>query len=237
MRRCLALAALVASAAAHADHPLITEDTGVLGAGVWQIELHGERVRDGGARRTHLGATLGRGVTERLDLQLDLPYERLEHESGLQDVSLATKWRFFQRGGTSAMLKPELSLPTGREQDGLGAGRVGWSAGAALAQQWRSFELIGHLRYTANRNRVGEREALRHASAALVWSAAERLRLVLDYARDTSPDPARSAPERTLVLGALFALSDTAELGIGQAQGRSASAEDRSLRAGVKLRW
>jgi hypothetical protein len=227
----------MACGAAHADHPLITEDTEVLGAGRWQLELHGQRADDRDAVRKHASATLARGLSERLDLQLDLPWGELGHESGIEDVSLAAKWRFYERGGFSAMFKPELTWPTGREEAGLGAGRTGWNAGVAAAQQWRSFELIAHAGYTAHRNRVGEREALRHASLALLWSATQRLRLLLDYGRETSPDAADREPARSLVYGALYALSDDADLGLGYEQGRSAPADDRVLRAGVKLRW
>lgn len=235
--RRLVLVALLATGVAYADEPLITENTGVLRAGEWQLELHGERARDEDMRRTHVGATLGRGITERLEAQVDLPYARVEDESGIADASLAAKWRFYERGGVSAAFKPELFLPTGREEDGLGAGKAGWAAGLAAAQEWRAFELIAHLRYTANRNRVGEREALRHASLALLWSATERLRLLLDYGRETSPDPGEAAVARVLVYGLLYALSDDVDLGIGYEQGRSAPAEDRVLRAGLKLRW
>jgi hypothetical protein len=235
--RGLAFLALAAAGLAHADEPLLTEDTGVVRPGEWQLELHGEHARDPGVRREHLGATFARGLVERLEVQLDVPYARLNGESGLADASLAAKWRFYERGGFSAAFKPELFLPTGRERDGLGAGEAGWAAGVAAAREWRAFELIAHLRYTANRNRVGEREALRHASMALLWSATERLRLVADYGRETSADPADSALARSLVVGALYALSENADFGVGYQQGRSSPAEDRVLRAGVKLRW
>lgn len=209
----------------------------MLGAGRSQLELHGQRAHDGRSTHTHASATFGHGVAERLDLQADLPTERTDEGSGLGDVSLAAKWRFYERGGFSAVFKPELSLPTGRDEDGLGAGKAGWKAGLAAAQEWRSLEVIAHARYTANRNRVGEREALRHASLALLWSATERLKLVLDYGRETSPDRADDGPARSRVYGMLYALTPDADLGLGYEQGRSASAEDRVLRAGVKLRW
>lgn len=247
--RLLAALLLLGAQAARADHPLVTEDTGVLGAGRWQLELHGQETHDRSAglrlRDTHASATLARGVTDRLDLQIDLPCGQIEHEdaarhvteSGVEDVSAAAKWRFYERGGFSTVFKPELRLPTGRDDAGLGTGRVGWAAGLAAAYEWRRLQLIGHGRYTANRNRVGEREALRHASLALLWSASERLRLVLDYGRDTNPDRAELTPARELVYGALYALSNDVDFGLGYVQGRSEPAADRSVRAGIKVRW
>jgi hypothetical protein len=250
MRRLgLALLWLLPWGNAQADHPLITEDTGVLGAGRSQLELHGSRgvdTVDGETERiTHFSATLSRGITDRVDLQLDLPWLQVEREepertvthAGADDVALGAKWRFYERGGFSAAFKPALMLPTGRYRAGIGNGKAGWIAGVAVAEQWRSLQLIGHLRYTANRNRVGDREWLRHESLALLWSATPRAQLVLDYGRETSPDPAQRDAVRVLVYGLLYALSDDADFGIGYEQGRSAPAEDHVWRAGVKLRW
>jgi hypothetical protein len=62
-----------------ASHPLMTEDTGVLGAARWQVELHGERSRDreAGARTRGADASgvLSYGMyaaTDKLKLALDV---------------------------------------------------------------------------------------------------------------------------------------------------------------------
>ena len=111
-----------------ASHPLLTEDTGVPGRGVYEFELHGERVRAPGVRGIEAVAKLGHGLAETLDVEVELPYTRVvadgSETAGRGDVGLGAKWRFYDNGAFSAALKPELLLPTGRDELGLGAGRA-----------------------------------------------------------------------------------------------------------------
>ena len=233
--------AFVLSVPAWASHPLLTEDTGVLGKGTWEFELHGERARDSEAgvtrRRSDVAAKLGYGVLETLNVELELPYVRETTAQGRGDASLSLKWRFHEKEGFSLAFKPDLLLPTGRDEVGLGAGRVRWAANLAASYERGKLELLGHLGYTHNRNRIGERSSLWHASAALLYSLTEKLKLLADYGRDSSPDPAGGAPSRELVLGATYAISERIDLGLGVKKGLNDAADDRTVRAGIKVRW
>jgi hypothetical protein len=230
---------------AWASHPLITEDTGVLGAGVWQLEVHGEHARDHEAgittRTLDASAVLSYGVTARADLQLELPYQREEAGSqtvkGRGDTALSLKWRFFEGDGLSLVLKPDLYLPTGRDELGLGAGRTRWALNAVAGYVFGQVELLAHAGYLDNRNTLGERESLRHASIAALYSATDKLKLALDLGRDTNPDPATRASLREMVLGLMYALSEDIDLGLGAKWGLSDAADDRALLAGIKLRF
>lgn len=234
------LLALLGAVSAWADHPMLTEDTEVLDAGVWEVELHGERSRErqGGVttRGTDVTARLARGIVENLHWHVELPYLREtalgEIAKGRGDATLGLKWRFHDKDSFSLAFKPDLLLPTGRDEAGLGAGRVRWAANALAA-----LELIGHLGYTHNRNRIGERVELWHVSAALRWAATEKLKLVADLGRDSNPDPAARTAGRDLVYGLMYALRGNVDLGIGLKKGLNDEADDRALRAGVKLRW
>src|SRR5262245_6466438 len=67
------------SVPAQASHPLLTDDTNVLGKGVWEFEVHGESAhRDGPGRteKTEVLAKLGYGVGSTLDVEVELPYVR-----------------------------------------------------------------------------------------------------------------------------------------------------------------
>ena len=94
------LAVLVA-VPAWASHPLISEDTGTLGKGKWELERHGERARDRESdvttHSTEAILKLGRGVAENLDVEVELRYLRESAEDamvkGAGDASLAAKWR------------------------------------------------------------------------------------------------------------------------------------------------
>ena len=217
--RCSALAAFFLSAAtsALASHPLITEDTGVLGAGRFQVELHGERVRDEGRRTSHGALVFSYGVSDEADFQLELP-------EGDDPAAVSVKWRFLERDAVRLVLKPDV------HEDG------GWAANFVAGYEIGRVELLAHAGYLRNRT-AGERRSLTHASAAAVLAATRRLKLVLDFSRDTNPDPDSRTPLREVVYGLTYELSRHAELGLGLKRGRSEPADDRALLAGVKLRF
>lgn len=216
---------LSAPAAALASHPLLTEDTGVLGRGVWQLELHGERAREAGAYSSEFSPVLSFGITDQADLQLEQPYARAAGETERQDAVLSLKWRFWEREALSMVLKPDL-------YEG-GSWRLNFVAGYRLA----AVELLAHAGYLRNRGEPQERRAQRHASLAALYSASEKLRLALDLARDTNPDPASRQSVREAVLGLLYAPSESVDLGLGLKRGLSDAADDRALLAGIKIRW
>jgi len=241
----LPLAALLLSVPARAGHPLLTDDTNVLGKGTWEFELHGERARrdgsDGAEETTEVLAKLGYGVTPTLDIEVELPYVREVVDgavtSGRADAAVAAKWRFYEgENGFSMALKPGVLLPTGRDEIGLGAGRARWGASLLAAYELATIELLGHVAYVHNRNDIGERVELWHLSAALRWAASDRLKLVVDLARESNPDPA-APPAREVVYGLTYALRADVDLGIGLKYGLNDAADDRGVRAGIKLRW
>jgi hypothetical protein len=65
----------------------------------------------------------------------------------------------------------------------------------------------------------------------------ERLRLVLDVSRDTSPDPESRTPIRHAAFGLTYALTREADLGLGVRRSYGAADERRALPFGVKPRW
>ena len=157
--RSLLLAGLLAPLAASADHPLITEDTDTLGAGVWQLEVHGEAIR---RERDEYAAVLSYGIAESADLQLEAP-----REGG---GTLSLKWRFHEAGPLSLVLKPDLT-------------DSGWGVNFAAGIRQGALEWLGHLGYARE-----DSESSRHASLAFLWSMTDALKLALDIARDTNPD-------------------------------------------------
>jgi hypothetical protein len=71
----------------------------------------------------------------------------------------------------------------------------------------------------------------------VLYSLTEKLRLLADYGQDSAPDPKAGSHGREFVVGATYALSGRADLGLGLKKGLNDPADDRALRAGVKLRW
>jgi hypothetical protein len=223
--------------AAYANHPLVSEDTDVLGRGKSQVEVHGERTRDGAERESQLAVQLSRGITDSADLQLDLPYVWQDDSSGAGDAVLALKWRVFESGPLSFLVKPDLYLPTGKEAPGFGNGRLRWGANFVAGYEVGRAQLLGHFQYTDNRNDFGERRSLRHWSSALLFKATPAVKLLANYVLETAPDPEAGSRERTLVLGATYAWSDDVDVGLAMQKGLSEPAPDRGVRAGIKVRW
>lgn len=232
---------LLAAGAAHANHPMFTEDTQVLGKDRNQVELHGVRAKDGATRRDEGSVTLSRGVHETADLQLEVPYIRLRsddaRESGVGDTTVSLKWRVYESGPFALLVRPDVIFPTGDDARGLGAGRTRWGLNGAASYEIGAVEVIGHLGYLDNRNTLGERRALRHASIAALWSPVHAVTLLVDYARDTNPDPGDERASREVVFGLMYAWSKDVDIGVGLQRGLSEPADDRALRAGLKVRW
>jgi hypothetical protein len=246
MRLLLIMACLLAADGARANHPMFTDDTEVLDRGVWQLELHGERSRherNGLTTRSTLASiALSYGVAKDLEIQIEQPYVRFTESDGdteseikgRTDVLLELKWNFYERDGFGLLLKPVLSLPTG--SDAIGGDYARFGLELAAAKELGELELLGQLIYASNRNDEGNRESLWRVSGALLWSATERLRLFVDAARTTHPRPEEVAV-REWAFGFLYDVSSSLDFGLGISQGLSESADDRGLRAGLRLRW
>lgn len=235
----LALASLAfAATGAQAAHPLVTEDTGTVGAGRWQLELFGEagEARGTRARLDRDDAVLSYGLAPNLDLQAGAPWIR-EQASGMGDATLALKWRFLERGPLSLALKPGVTLPTGDEREGLGAGKAGWGSQfvTSYVQGPATFHL--HVGYLRHRNTLGERESLTHFSGAVELRTGPRLRVVADVARNTNPDPAQSGSERYVVFGVIWSVTRDFDLDAGVKWGRGSAALDEAILLGLAVRW
>lgn len=239
MRRYVCLLGVVA-APVFAAHPLITEDTGTQGKGGWQVELNGERTKDTVEGETSRGkqgnAVLSYGFIDKADLQIGAPYQDNGVEKGEGDTAIDVKWRFWESGPLSLGLKPGITLPTGNEDRGLGAGRVTWGSLAIVSYDVEGASLHSHAGYRYNNNVLGLRKSLWHFSGALWWKATEALKVVFDLSYDTNPDPATDTLVRQIVFGAIYSVTKDLDLDIGYRRGND-PAIDHALMAGVTLRW
>jgi hypothetical protein len=237
--RLLALAAgTLAATHLHAAHPLITEDTGTVGAGRWQLELFGEagNAAGTGARLDRDDAVLSYGLARNLDLQAGLPWIH-ERTSGAGDARLDLKWRFLERGDLSLALKPGVSFPTGNDQAGRGAGRAGWGSQFVASYDYAPAAFHLHLGYQRHRNEIGERESLTHVSGAVELRAAPGLRVVADVARDTNPDPAQSRAERYVVFGVIWSVTRDFDVDVGVKRGSGSAELREAILVGLAARW
>ena len=234
----------LASFAAQAVHPLITEDTGTQGRGGWQLEVNTEKTRDqrDGAtiRNFQPAATLSYGALDNVDLQITPAYVRQQSDGvsvgGKLDTALDAKWRFYDDGSLSFGLKPGITLPTGHDEEGRGAGHTTWGSLAIVSFEREGWAIHSHAGYRHNHNTRGERKSLWHISAALWVKPTQALKLVVDQSYDTNPDPSSNTTVRQTVLGIIYSITQQFDVDAGLRRGNE-PAIDRALMLGVTLRW
>jgi len=234
--------------AAHAAHPLLTEDTGTQGKGNFQLELTGERGREstdaGTLRAEQPAAVITYGLAETADLQIGTSYLRLTlengiaqtREAGLSDVTVDVKWRFLERGPLSLALKPGIIVPVGSEARGLGRGNFAGGSLLVLSYEPGPIAFHSHLGYLYN-DIVGERRSLWHVSGAVTWQATEQLKLVADVAYDTNPLEWGANGVFRTVVGAIYSPVKNIDLDFGVKRGHQKPALGVSLLFGLTLRW
>ena len=201
MRLCRFAAALVVSlclaAPALATHPLVTDDTGTQGTGAVLVESSFNYLKDNGFRSTVVPLTLTAGISETMDVAVELPYLWLrpsaatgQPQNGFSDVLFKFKHRFYEQGEDKG--GPEeaerslayvlgFSQPTGREDLGLGAGRPRWSARLLGSTALDPVEIIANLGYDS------EGKALRRGN--VVFDYAVSLSVAVEYERTEPWEP------------------------------------------------
>lgn len=138
-----------------AYRPFATEDAGVAGAGVAQLEMSWDYLDwDGGRENMPLLVPVY-GVTRRLELSAEIPYMLHEHEggermSGIGDINLVGKFLVLEEktGRPSLVLKSAVKTKSGDEVKGLGSGDMDYNITAAASKALGAVTLHGMFGYT-----------------------------------------------------------------------------------------
>ncbi len=244
---------LVLATTAMAGHPLVTDDTGTQGKGSGQVEL-GLSVfwdKDKADEWTLLksqggeaAASLAVGLTDTLDLVVGVPYAwfkmnenafLLEHEDGLSDIAFDVKWRFFEKDDWSLALKPGLSVPSGDEDKGLGAGRAGYRLFFLGTKEFEPFAVHANLGYISNENKFGERLDLWHASIACEFEVLSGLKLMANLGAERNPDPGSNNHPAFALGGISYAISERIALDAGVKYGLTSTEDDWTALTGLSM--
>lgn len=247
MRRlCESFLFAAAAGTAHAAPPLITEDTGTQGRGVYQLEFTVEMPRETryGASYdgTEVSAVLNYGLAESIDLQLVVPYLRVTEESaagrtvaeGALDARLNVKWRFYEKDALSFAVMPGILIPTGKK--GLSTERVNLGAWLIASYEPGPIGVHADLGYRYLDNVLGLREHLYHASASLHYLCHGTLKFVADTSVENTLDPGPTDSVRYSTLGVIWSVAPGVGIGCGIKYGLSELAIDRTYLCGVGWR-
>ena len=237
------------SGVSYAAIPLITDDTGTQGRGNFQLEIFGEYGHDREGiittKTSDLSATLTYGIIETVDIVLGIPYqawssddsEFLAKWSGIADLSLEAKWRFYEKQGLSLALKPGFTIPTGDAEKGLGAGRPTYHLFFIATKQMKPWEFDMNVGYLYNENTAGERKNIWSASLDAQVEVVRDLKVALDVGVATNPDSSSNTPPAYILGGLIWSIRENLDIGLGVKGGLTKPETDISVRGGITLRF
>ncbi len=148
---------MVCSGVSHAYRPFITEDAGVAGKGVFQLEGSWDYLdlRDGQHEHALLFVPIA-GVSDRIEVSLEIPY--LFHNfsdsdgsvSGIGDVNAVVKGLVIEEQAMipAFALRGSIKTNTGDASEGLGSGDIDLSFAAAASKALGDFILHAMFGYT-----------------------------------------------------------------------------------------
>jgi hypothetical protein len=242
-----------------AAHPLITDDTGTQGKGKFLFELNGqtgyEAERSGAEtgnnvtakeRETELKSALTYGVIDNVDVILTLPYQWKKTEagnvtasdvSGIADISVEVKWRFFEKDGLSFAVKPGIKLPAGDKDKDLGTGRATGTLYLITTKDIDPWAFHLNLGYKRNENTVDEREDIWHASLASEFKIMKNLKLVANIGAERNTDKASDTNPAFLLGGFIYSIRENMDIDFGVKGGLNKAEADITYLAGMALRF
>lgn len=240
--------ALLFAGSAQAAHPLITDDAGTMGTGNTLVEFNGQYDHndyEGVKDKTHeLEVALTYGLTETVDFVVAVPYtswssrseeEGKTSEDGFGDTSMEFKWRFYEQEGLSLAVKPGMSLPTGDDDESLGAGKATYQlffVGTQEVEAWAFHLNLGNIR---SNNTADERENIWHASVASDFALTKNLHLVANIGTERNPTKGEDTHPAFILGGLVYSLTDYCDIDFGVKAGLNHAEPDYSLLAGVAL--
>jgi hypothetical protein len=237
-------------AVAWASHPLITDDAGTQGKGNFQLEVNGQYDHDKESGITTKGgqaaAGLTYGITDIIDIAVGAPYLWIKEESdlvdssesGLGDANLDIKVRFFERDGLSFAVKPGLTFPTGDDDKGLGAGKVGYHLYLIGTKETGPWTFIANLGYIRNETDADiDEKNIWHASVAGIYTLNEQWKIAADLVAERNTDKDGDNDPISAVAGVIYSPTKNIDLDLGVKRGITSSATDWSLLAGATFKF
>ena len=242
-----------------AAHPLVTDDTGTQGKGKFQLEVNSEftyeKETEAGVTKketgTQVATALSYGVTDNVDVVLGMPNQWKKSSedsavtsdaSGVSDMSIEVKWRFFDKEGLSFDLKPGITLPTGDENKGLGSGRTSYSLTIITTKKIEPWAFHLNLKDTVNEYKLradkdSKRRDIWHISLASEVEIIKDLRVVGNVGVERNQDKTKRTHPAFILGGVIYSISEDFDIDIGIKGGLNKPATDYSILAGITLRF
>ncbi len=251
----------ICSTTTFAAHPLISDDTGTQGKGKFQVEVNSEfnYDREKEERVTtkqtggEIGTILSYGVLDNIDMVLGMPFQWFrvreeseettkQRESGISDLSLEVKWRFYEKDGLSFALKPGITFPTGNERKGLGNGRPSYNFTFITSKEigpWAFHLNLGYIRneYKLREDKEAMRKDIWHVSFASELEVAKNLKLVGNIGIERNLEKASTRPPAFILGGVIYSITENIDIDFGIKGGLNKSETDFTILVGMAFRF
>ena len=148
------------------------------------------------------------------------------------------KVRFWEKDGLSFAAKPGLSFPTGDENRGLGAGKVGYHIYLIGMKEVGAWTFLTNLGYIRNETDFADNQKdIWHASAAAIYTVDEHWKVVANLVADRNTDNDSNNDPVSGIIGVIYSPTKNVDLDLGFKSGLTDSATDWSLLAGTAFRF
>ncbi len=148
----IAFALLAFAPRCFAPPPLVTGDVPTADKEIFEWYVGGRYQESGSGKVAHLlpFTELVYGLTDRQELTFEIAGLSVDHEYGISDAVVGTKFVFVKKteGLPGLAGSFELKLPTGDESLGLGSGEFDYDLRLRAQKSWGWFTAIGNAGYT-----------------------------------------------------------------------------------------
>jgi len=235
--------------------PLITDDTETQGKGKFQVEFLDEYSNDKKqvaeneprveSQQNGVGATITYGIIDTVDIVFALQYQfkKIDQgndkqcENGFADSAVEAKWRFFEKDGFSLAAKPGITLPTGNENKGFGAGRSTYYLYMIGSKESGAWTFHSNIAYIRNDNKNNERNDIWHASLASTFEVVKGLKLVGDIGIKSNTYRSSTTAPTYIIGGFIYSFIENFDIGVGVKGGLTKPETDIAIRGGVTWRF
>lgn len=227
-----------------AYRPFATEDAGVAGKGVAQLEISWDYLKWGNNDRENVILFVPiYGITDRIELSVEIPYlfhnpEGDESIDGVGDINLVGKFLIFEEKDLmpAFTLKGAVKTKSGDEKKGLGSGDIDYSLVGVASKGFGILTLHAMLGYTF----VGDNgdENIRNIylyGVAGDYGLTEKFHVVAEITGNRHPD--RRSPDDPVsgLLGITYKVSDKVTLDGGVRRGFNDSAPRWNTTIGISM--
>ncbi|MEW6003595.1 MAG: transporter [Nitrospirota bacterium] len=227
-----------------AYRPFATEDAGVAGKGVTQLEISWDYLKWKNSDRENILLLVPiYGITDRIELSAEVPYlfhnpEDEKSERGISDINIVSKFLILEEKDIrpAFTLKGVVKTKSGDEEKGLGSGDIDYSLVAVASKTIGDFELHGMIGYTF----VGDNgeENIRNIylyGVAADYGITEKFHVVAEIAGNRHPDRFSDKDPLSGLFGVTYEVSDKIILDGGVRYGFNDAVPKWSTTIGVSL--